>query len=133
MNVGTFEPAPGHAAVLWRWPDSAGVSQGIWDLLEMWQSLRAMDGARLAAIPNVTSRRLRFGTGGEFPSLGHFLVTQPRLGGSAALCQGPQRPFWLSDPETCDNSDEDSLKADREGIPEPRDTVCLAASSTRAR
>lgn len=90
-----------------------------------------MDGARPTAIPSVTGRKLRFGTGGEFPSLGHFLVTQPRPGGTATLSQGLQRPFWLSDPETCDNSDEDSLKADREGSPEPRDTVCPAASSTR--
>lgn len=91
-----------------------------------------MDGARLAAILDVTGRRLRFGTGGEFPSLGHFLVTQPRPVGSAAPSQGLQRSFWLSDPETRDNSDDDSLKADREGSPEPWDTVCPAASSTWA-
>lgn len=92
-----------------------------------------MDGARLAAIPNVTGRRLRFRTEGEFPSLGHFLVTQPRPGGSATLRQGLQRPFWLSDPETRDNSDEDSLQAGSEGSPEPWDSVCPAASSTRER
>lgn len=130
--MGTFEPAPGHAAILWRYPSTVWLSQGIWDLLEVWRSLRAMDGARLAPIPKVTGRRLRFGTGGEFPSLGHFLVTQPRPVGSAAPSQGLQRPFWLSDPETRDNSDDDSLKADREGSPKPWDTVCPAASSTRA-
>lgn len=91
-----------------------------------------MDGTRLAAIPSVEGRRLRFGTGGEFPSLGHFLVTQPRPRGSVAPSQGLQRPFWLSDPETRDNSDDDSSKADREGSPEPWDTVCPADSSTRA-
>lgn len=98
----------------------------------MWKSLRAMDGGRLAAIPNVTGRRLRFGTGGEFPSLGHFLVTQARPGGSATPSQGLQRPFWLSDPETRDNSDEDGLKADREGSPSPG-TPCAPLPAAHGR
>lgn len=97
MSMESVRAALGRAAFLWGWSGSTRVSQGLSSLL-WWvgRSLRAVDRAGLAAVPGVTGRRLRLGTEGGFPSVGHSLVTQARPGGSAPASRGPWWPLCLT-------------------------------------
>lgn len=76
-----------------------------------------------AAIPNTARRRLRFGAGEGFPSLGHLPVTQPRPQGSALPLWELRDPSQLPGPETWHNLGADSSEAGGQGIPEQRGTA----------